>query len=112
MLVVMKGARITITTIPIMKAKVVTTIVHVVKVELATPIVKEEEVATTTPTTKVEVAEKKQKVKLPKLKMSVDRHRLPNGDLHKSFNARLCLSCQVYLDDYHVNGRCRKSPRQ
>ncbi len=53
---------------------------------------------------KVEVVEKKQNVKLTKLKMGVDRHRLPNGNLQKFFNARVCSSCQVYLDDYHVNG--------
>jgi len=41
-------------------------------------------------------------VKLPKLKLNVDRHGLPSGDLQKSFDARVCLLCQVYLDDCHV----------
>jgi hypothetical protein len=102
MQVAMKGARVVTTTIPIVKAKVVLAIVLVLKVEVATPIVKAEEVAAAPPTTKVEVAKKKQRVKLPKLKMNVDRHRLPNGDLQKSFDARVCLLCQVYLHDYHV----------
>jgi hypothetical protein len=55
--------------------------------------VKAEEVAVATPAIKVEVAEKKRKVKLPKLKMNVDCHGLPSGDLHKSFDARVHLLC-------------------
>ncbi|CAM6025442.1 unnamed protein product [Sphagnum balticum] len=84
----MKDVRVTITTIPTVKAKVVTTIIHAIKVEVVTHVVKAEEVATITPTTKVEVAKKKRKVKLPKLKMSVDCHGLPNGDLQKFFDAK------------------------
>jgi hypothetical protein len=77
----MKGAKVVATTIPIVKGKVVSAIVPTVKVEVAAPIVKAKEVATTTPAIKVEAIEKKEKVKLPKLKISVDRHGLPSGDL-------------------------------
>jgi hypothetical protein len=52
----MKGVRVTIATIPIVKAKVVATIILAVKVEVAALVEKAEEVATITPTTKVEVA--------------------------------------------------------
>jgi hypothetical protein len=89
----MKGARVASATIPTLKAKVVAAIVHAVKVEVATPLVKAEKIAPTTPAIKVEVAEKKRRVKLPKLKMSVDCHGLPSGDLQKSFDARVCLLC-------------------
>jgi len=77
----MKGAQVIVITIPTVKVKVVTTIVPAVKVEVATSVVKVEEVAIATLATKVEVAEKKRKVKLPKLKMNVDCHGLPSGDL-------------------------------
>jgi hypothetical protein len=93
MQVAMKGVGVAIATIPTVKAKVVATIVPAVKVEVAAPLVKAEEIATTTPAIKVEVAEKKRRVKLPKLKMSVDRHGLPSGDLQKSFDARVRLLC-------------------
>jgi hypothetical protein len=102
MQVAMKGAGIAASTIPIVKAKVVAAIVPAVKVKVAAPIVKAEEVAAATPAIKVEVTEKKRKVKLPKLKMSVDRHGLPSGDLHKSFDARVRLLCRVHLNDCHV----------
>ncbi|CAK9220558.1 unnamed protein product [Sphagnum troendelagicum] len=88
MQVAMKGAGVAATTIPTMKVKVVAAIVPTLKVEVAAPLVKAEEIAATTLAIKVEVAKKKRKVKLPKLKMSVDRHGLPSGDLHKSFDAR------------------------
>jgi hypothetical protein len=55
----MKGVRVTIETIPTMKAKVVATIVLALKVEVAAPVMKLKEVAIVTPTTKVEVVEKK-----------------------------------------------------
>jgi hypothetical protein len=71
------------------KAKVVATIVPIVKVKVVAPIVKAKEVATITPTINVEVTEKKRRVKLPKLKMSVDCHGLPSGDLQKSFDGRV-----------------------
>jgi hypothetical protein len=77
----MKGARVAAATIPTVKAKVVAAIVPIVKVKVAAPLVKAEEIATTTPTIEVEVVEKKRRVKLPKLKMSVDCHGLPSGDL-------------------------------
>jgi len=89
----MKGVGVALATIPIVKAKVVITIVLAVKVEVVAPIVKAEEVATTTLVTKVEVAKKKRRVKLLKLKMSVDRHGLPNNDLQKSYDARVHLLC-------------------
>jgi hypothetical protein len=100
--VAMKGAIVAAATIPTVKAKVVTAIVPVVKVKVAAPLVKAEEIVATTPAIKVEVVEKKRKVKLPKLKMSVDRHGLPTSDLQKSFDARVRLLCRVYLDDCHV----------
>jgi hypothetical protein len=102
MQVVMKGARVQAAIAPTMKVKVVATIVLAVKVKVAAPIVKAEEVATIVPAVKVkvaapivkaeevatitlaikvDVAEKNRRVKLPKLKMSVDPHGLPNGDL-------------------------------
>jgi hypothetical protein len=59
--------------------------------EVAALVVKAKEVVIVTPTTKVEVVEKKQRVKLPKLKMSVDCHGLPSDDLKKSFDARVHL---------------------
>jgi hypothetical protein len=62
-------------------------------VEVVAHVVKVEEVAVATPAIKVEVAKKKWKVKLPKLKMNVDRHGLPNGNLQKSFDARVHLLC-------------------
>jgi hypothetical protein len=96
MQVATKGAGVAAVTIP------------AVKVEVAGPIVKIEEVAAATPATKVEVAEKKRRLKLPKLKMSVDRHGLPSGDLQKSFDARVRLLCQVYLDDCHVKWSVQK----
>jgi hypothetical protein len=77
----MKGAGVATTTIPTVKAKVVVVIVLTVKVEVVAPLMKVKEIAATTPAIKVEVAEKKRRVKLPKLKMSVDRHGLPSGDL-------------------------------
>ncbi len=86
----MKGARVEATIIPTLKVKVVVAIVLAIKVEVAAPLVKVEEITTTTPAIKVEVAKKKRRVKLPKLKMSVDCHGLPNGDLKKSFDARVC----------------------
>jgi hypothetical protein len=89
----MKGAGVAATIIPIVKAKVVATIVPIVKVEVATLVVKAKKVAATTPTIKVEVVEKKRRVKLPKLKMSVELHGLPGGDLQKSFDARVHLLC-------------------
>jgi nitrous oxide reductase len=72
---------------------------------------KAKEIATTTPVIKVEIVEKKRKVKLPKLKMSVDRHGLPSGDLHKSFDARVRLLCRVYLYDYHVKWSVQKKSK-
>jgi hypothetical protein len=89
----MKGAIVATATIPTVKAKVVTAIVPVVKVKVAAPLVKAEEIVATTPAIKVEVVEKKRRVKLPKLKMSVDRHGLPTSDLQKSFDARVRLLC-------------------
>jgi hypothetical protein len=94
-----------------MKAKVVAAIVPAVKVEVATPLVKAEEIAARTPAIKVEVAKKKRRVKLLKLKMSVDRHGLPNGNLQKSFDARVCLLCRVYLDDCHVKWSVQKKSK-
>jgi hypothetical protein len=73
-----------------------------VKVEVVAFVMKAKEVVVVTLATKVEVVEKKQRVKLPKLKMSVDCHGLPSDDLQKSFNARVHLLCQVYLNDCHV----------
>ncbi len=93
MQVAMKGVGVVAATIPIVKGKVVLAIVPIVKVEVATPIVKVEEVVATTSAIKVEAVKKKRRVKLPKLKMSVDRHGLPNGDFHKSFDARVRLLC-------------------
>jgi len=98
----MKGAGVTVATIPTLKAKVVATIILVVKVEIATPVVKAKEVTTTTLAIQIEVVEKKQRVMLPKLKMNVDRHGLLSGDLQKSFDAWVYLLCKVYLDDCHV----------
>jgi hypothetical protein len=43
--------------------------------------------------------------------MSVDRHGLPSGDLQKSFDARVCLLCRVYLDDYHVKWSVQKTSK-
>ncbi len=80
MQVMMKGVGVASTTILTMKAKVVATIIPTVKVEVVTPVVKAEEVATTL-AIKVEVAKKKRRVKLPKLKMNVDHHGLPSGDI-------------------------------
>jgi hypothetical protein len=81
MQVAMKGVRVIGATIFIMTMKVVTAIIPVVKVKVATPIVKAEEVVTTSLAIKVEVAEKKRKVKLPKLKMSANFHGLPSSNL-------------------------------
>ncbi len=107
----MKGAGVGVTTIPIVKAKVVVAIVLGVKVKVAAPLVKAEEIATTTLVIKVEVAEKKRRVKLPKLKISVNRHGLPIGDLQKSFDARVRLLCRVYLDDCHVKWSVQRKSR-
>ncbi len=90
---VMKGVGVIAATILTVKAKVVATILLGVKVEVVAPIVKVEEVTTTTLAIKVEVVEKKRRVKLLKLKMNVDRHGLPSGDLKKSFDARVRLLC-------------------
>jgi hypothetical protein len=106
----MKGAGVATVIIPAMKAKVVIVIVHAAKVEVAGPVVKTEEVATVTPPTKVEVAKKKQRV-LPKLKMNVDRHGLPSGNLQKSFDAKVRLLCRVYLDDCHVKWSMQKKSK-
>jgi hypothetical protein len=111
MQVAMKGAGVAAATIPTMKVKVVAAIVPALKVEVAAPLVKAEEIAATTLAIKVEVAKKKRKVKLPKLKMSVDRHGLPSGDLHKSFDARVRLLCRVYLDDCHVKWSVQKKSK-
>jgi hypothetical protein len=67
MQVVLKGARVQATTVPTMKAKVVAALVPAMKVK----------VVAITPAIKVDVTKKKRRVKLPKLKMSVDRHGLP-----------------------------------
>jgi nitrous oxide reductase len=107
----MKGAGIVVTSIPTMKAKVVAAIVLTVKVEVVAPVVKAKEVAIATPTIKVEVVEKKRRVKLPKLKMSVDHHGLPSGDLQKPFDARVRLLCRVYLDDCHVKWSVQKKSK-
>jgi hypothetical protein len=50
-------------------------------------------------------------MKLPKLKMNVIRHGLPNGNLEKSFDAMVHLLCQVYLDDYHVKWLMQKKSK-
>jgi hypothetical protein len=89
----MKGVGVAATIIPTVKVKVVAAIVPAMKVKVAAPLVKAEEIVATTPTIKVEVAKKKRKLKLPKLKMSVDHHGLPSGDLQKSFDARVRLLC-------------------
>jgi len=93
--VVMKGVGVTTATIPIVKVKVVTIIVHAMKVEVAafvmkakevaTLVMKAKEVAATTFAIKVEVAKKKQKVNLLKLKMNEDNGRKKSwGMLHDS----------------------------
>jgi hypothetical protein len=104
----MKGARVAVAIIPIVKAKVVVAILPAVKVEVAPLVVKAEEVVVATLATKVEVVKKKRRLKLPKLKMSVDRHGLPSDDIKKSFDARVRLLCRVYLDDCHVKWSMHK----
>jgi len=109
--VVIKGARLATTIILTMNAKLVATIVLAMKVEVVALVVKAKEVVTATLATKVEVVEKKRKVKLPKLKMSVDCHGLFSGDLQKSFDARVSLLCRVYLDDCHVKWSVQKKSK-
>jgi hypothetical protein len=50
-------------------------------------------------------------MKLPKLKMNVVCHGLPNGNLKKSFDAMVHLLCQVDLDDYHVKWSMQKKSK-
>jgi hypothetical protein len=43
--------------------------------------------------------------------MSVHCHGLLSGNLQKLFNAKVCLLCQVYLNDYHVKWLVQKKSK-
>jgi hypothetical protein len=43
--------------------------------------------------------------------MRADCHRLLSGNLHKFFDAKVHLLCQVYLNDYHVKWSVQKKSK-
>lgn len=70
---------------------------------------KVEEVAIATPAMKVEVAKKTTLDEATKVEKW--GHGLPSGNLYKSFYAKVCLLCRIYLDDYHVKWSMQKKSK-
>jgi hypothetical protein len=68
-----------------------------------------EEVAIATLAMKVEVAKKTTLDEATKVEKW--GHGLPGCNLYKLFYAKVCFSCRVYLDDYHVKWSTQKKSK-